>query len=36
MILEVLNQQENCTVDEFSRETISITVRETVVVVLKH
>ena len=36
MILEVLNQQESCTVDDFSRETTSITVRETVVVVLKH
>ena len=35
MILEVLNHQQSCTVDDFSRETISISVPETVLVVLK-
>ena len=36
MILEILNDQEKCTVDDFSRETISINVQGTVLMVLKH
>ena len=36
MILEVLNHQQSCTVDDFLKETISISVPETVPVVLKH
>ena len=35
MILEVLNHQQKCTVDDFSRETISINLQENVLMVLK-
>ena len=36
MSLEVLNHQQCCTVDDFSRKTRSINLRETALVVLKH
>ena len=36
MISEVLNHQQCFTVDDFSKKTISINLRETVLVVLKH
>ena len=36
MILEILNDQEKCTVDDFSREIISINVQGTVLMVLKN
>ena len=36
MSLGALSHQQSCTLGDFSRETLSVKLRETVLVVLKH